>query len=277
MTARSSPMPALYAVWLDRPDLLFAEILAEVGVDVVILDGEHGAFSDEGLWEILGTTRALGLRSFVRVPELVRSRVMQPLDWGADAVIIPGIETTAQAAEAVGYAQYPPDGQRGWGPRRPALHRRAREDRTALISEQRHRCPIWVQIETTPAVESIAEISSIRGLGGILVGPNDLAGDLGVLDDLNHPALNAAIDKVVRTAVEAEVPVGVVEPAANEDRLQARRDAGCSLISVGTQLSMMYEAIAQRVSTVREQLSSTGNVDRQPSGPTHPPDATTKP
>lgn len=240
-----------FAVWLDRPDWLFCDALAQAEIDVAVIDREHGAFSNEAVWELTGFFQANGMSTFVRVPDLSRVNVMQPLDWGADAVIIPGINSADEAALAIGYATYPPGGTRGWGPRRIQSHVSSLRDRKAHIEGEKRKARVWVQIETASAVDSVDEILQLPGLGGVLIGPMDLSGEIASLGAIDDDAMVLAVDRTVSAASRLGVPVGVVEPSASIDRLQGRVDSGCSFISVGTQLGLIHGAVFGRLESVK--------------------------
>ncbi|MFP3882931.1 MAG: HpcH/HpaI aldolase family protein [Actinomycetota bacterium] len=245
------------AVWIDKPDTLFCDLLIEAGIDIAIIDCEHGSFSQESVWDLITLLGTGGVAPFVRVPVLSRSNIMQPLDWGAEALIIPGIRTVEEVAQAIEYSTYPPAGSRGWGPRRAALLHRAQIDRAHHIKSEQQRRPIWVQIETADALINLDAIVATPGLGGVLVGPMDLSGDtVAGLGNVNHPDMTAAIQRVTTTATAEGLSVGVAEPNASPDVFAQRVDSGCELISIGTQFGLISSALQTRLDAVKASLAS---------------------
>lgn len=246
----TSDRPAVMtAVWLDKPDTLFCDLLIALGIDVAVIDCEHGSFSQEAVWDLIALLGAGGVAPFVRIPSLSRTNVMQPLDWGAEGLIVPGVRTADEVSTAIDYATYPPAGSRGWGPRRAAMHTSAQANRAAHIENENRRKVIWAQIETADALTNLDAIVATPQLGGVLVGPMDLSGDVGVgVGNVQHPTTQEAIQRVVKSAVAASLPVGVVEPSASPEILAERVDAGCVFVSIGTQLGLMTTALQTRLS-----------------------------
>ncbi len=250
-----------FGVWLDRPDWLFCDAVAHAKVDFVIIDREHGSFSNESVWEITALLQASGVSTYVRVQELSRVHVMQALDWGADAVIIPGIRTPDEASLAIDYATYPPAGSRGWGPRRIQSHMSALRDRSAHIHAETQKPRVLLQIETASAVDTIEEIVQLPGLGGVLIGPMDLSGEIASLGNVDDEAMTLAVNRTISAAVQRGIAVGVVEPSASIAKLQSRIDSGCSFISIGTQLGLIHDAVTGRLESVRQSVPQSPGQD----------------
>ncbi|MFC1607768.1 aldolase/citrate lyase family protein [Candidatus Latescibacterota bacterium] len=85
-----------------------ALIAKKTGLDFIMLDMEHGAYSFETVGDVFAASRAAGVGAFVRVPELSRDTVSRALDCGAQGVMVPMIESVEQAETFVSWAKYPP-------------------------------------------------------------------------------------------------------------------------------------------------------------------------
>ena len=177
------------------------------------------------------------------------------LDLGAAGVIVPMIRTVEEARRAVAACLYPPEGLRGYGPRRPSHYGRfagaefcAAANRTVL--------PI-VQIEHTEAVQHIDAILAVPGLASIVLGPNDLSGSLGHMGDPAHPDVQRAIDTVIARARRAGVPVGVGmgdDPAA----LAGWAERGVQWLTMGSDCTLLIRAARQVAGELRDRLGSRG-------------------
>ena len=94
------------------------ECLGRTGLDYVLIDTEHCAVGVEFLTAAITAADAAGITPLVRINEISRSAVLQPLDYGAQGLIVPAVETVEQVAELVRYAKFPPVGNRGYCPTR---------------------------------------------------------------------------------------------------------------------------------------------------------------
>lgn len=137
--------------------------------DWIWLDGQHGQM---GYAEMLQLVRACDLirrPAFVRLPGHEAGPIGQALDMGATGVIIPCVETAAQARELVHAAKFPPLGERSYGGRRPIdfcgrAYSATANEVTFLV----------VQIETPRGIEHIEEIASVSGVDALFLGLDDL-------------------------------------------------------------------------------------------------------
>src|SRR5512136_1884029 len=92
-----------------------AAVAHNAGLDFIMLDLEHGAYTMETVGDVFKVGRTLGLGCFVRVPELAKGYVSRSLDCGATGVMVPMLELVDQAHLLVRWAKYPPLGGRGFG------------------------------------------------------------------------------------------------------------------------------------------------------------------
>jgi 2-keto-3-deoxy-L-rhamnonate aldolase RhmA len=240
---------AAFGVTLTIADPFVAEVMAAQAFDFLMIDTEHSPMSSYQLQNQLIALRTSQAAILVRVPEHDENAVMQALDLGAGGVVIPHVETGGECAAAVRAALYPPRGTRGVGPRRAArLTNRERYFRRANDDTF-----IGVMLESGPAVENIDDILAVPGLGGVIIGTEDLAASLGHLNDVRHDDVAKAIEQITQRCAAAGVPFGRYAPSADAaDRLIA---SGARLITVGSDLLFLEQGMrsaADRVLPVRQ-------------------------
>jgi 2-keto-3-deoxy-L-rhamnonate aldolase RhmA len=179
-----------------------AALAHNAGLDFIMLDLEHGAYTMEAVDDVFKVGRALGLGCFVRVPELAKGYVSRSLDCGATGVMVPMVESVDQACLLVRWAKYAPLGGRGFGgagghtdfigitpEKTPAFMAKANVDTITIA-----------QIETAQAIRNIDAIAAVPGIDALLIGPNDLAISMGCAGDLLGEILDKAIGKVAEAA-----------------------------------------------------------------------------
>jgi 4-hydroxy-2-oxoheptanedioate aldolase len=215
---------------------LGAEALGWCGYDYVYLDMEHAA---NDLQSILLQSQVLaGTPSYpvVRLPTLDTVLIQQLLDQGIENIVVPMVETVEEARAAVTATRYPPRGIRssargvrgdGFGSKR---------DYAARIDE---RICLIVQAESRKALDAIDAIAAVDGVHGVLIGPADLAADLGHLGDASHPDVVARISGAIGRIRAAGTFAGM----STNDGASGRKwvEKGCLFVSVGTDLKMLVE------------------------------------
>jgi 2-keto-3-deoxy-L-rhamnonate aldolase RhmA len=192
-------------------DRAVTEIMLGAGFDYVLVDAEHRALNAETVEDIVRTAQGVGKACMVRVPMIARGPVQYILDSGADGILIPLVNSAAQAREAVSLCRYPPEGTRGlnsatrnanWGAPNPAEYA-ATANRELVVA---------VQIETRAGLDAVEEIAAIEGIDMLYVGPFDLSHNLGLSGQLGHADVRAAIAHVFKTGLKHKKWLGVLAP-----------------------------------------------------------------
>jgi 2-keto-3-deoxy-L-rhamnonate aldolase RhmA len=194
----------LYGTLLNLPSSAIAEVLAAAGFDWLFIDAEHGAIGTSALISILQAVDR-DIACIVRLSKLDGGAIKRALDLGADGIIVPQVETAAEAAEAIRQARYAPDGERGMGLGRAHGYGFSFNEYLARANKD---IAVVVQVEHARAVENIDRIAAVDGLDAVFVGPYDLSASLGHPGDIAHPTVVAAIDRVTEACQAAGMPLG---------------------------------------------------------------------
>jgi 2-dehydro-3-deoxyglucarate aldolase len=219
---------------LPAPEL--AEIASAAGFDWLFLDMEHGALGPSDVPRLVQAARE-PCACLVRVPERSEMWIKKALDSGAAGIIVPHVNDAAEAAEAVRWAKYPPQGGRSVGFSRANLYGARFQENVETANAQ---TVVVAQVEHIDGVRAIDAILGVAGLDAVFVGPYDLSASLGLPGRIEDEDVRAAIAKVVAACAEAKVPAGVFSggaPAA----VQALTD-GFSLICAGIDVGLFAEA-----------------------------------
>lgn len=235
----------LAGMWVCSGSPLVAELCAGAGLDWLLVDAEH---SPNGLESILAQLQAISaypVHTLVRPPVNDTVVIKQYLDLGVQNLLIPMVNSVAEAEAAVAATRYPPQGVRGVG---SALARAARWNRVPdYLARASETISVTVQIESTAAVEAVEDILKVEGVDAIFVGPSDLAASMGLLGQQEHPEVRAAVEQCLTAAKAAGKPAGV--NAFNPDTAQHYLDHGANFILVGADVALLArgsEALAAR-------------------------------
>lgn len=154
--------------------------LAKGSYDLIYVDGQHSAFSDDQLVTICGMAEELGLPVQFRIPHTRLTYLIgRYLDLGLSGILVPEVVQPATVDEAVAYAYYPPVGQRSWG----GVARYGTEQGGRRLGNAEYAAwwnehvVLSVQIESIEAVENARALAK-PGVDYLAFGPNDLTFDL---------------------------------------------------------------------------------------------------
>ena len=185
--------------WLSIGSPIIAELAAASGFDWLLFDLEHGAHSDAVLMGNLQAIKGAAALAIVRVGAPHPDLILRALDWGSAGIMVPHIESAAEAAACLQAMYYPPRGRRG-------------VSRSARVYEYGLRAmpapadlpqPLFfAQIETLRGIEQVREIAAVDGVDVLFVGPADLAFDLAVRRNGNghEPTYDGCLNAVAAAA-----------------------------------------------------------------------------
>ncbi|OJA73638.1 2,4-dihydroxyhept-2-ene-1,7-dioic acid aldolase [Burkholderia ubonensis] len=236
---------AQIGLWLGLANPYSAEVVAGAGFDWLLIDGEHAPNTVPTILAQLQAIAPYPSHPVVRVPWNDPVIVKQVLDLGAQTLLVPMVQSAAEARAAVAATRYPPEGIRGVG---SALARASRWNRVGdYLQRANGEMAVLVQVETRAGLDAIDAIARVEGVDGVFIGPADLAADLGHLGNPGHPDVQAAIDHAIRAIKAAGKAPGIL----SADEAAARRylEAGALFVAVGvdtTLLARSAERLAAR-------------------------------
>lgn len=105
-----------FGTWVKLPTVDVVELLAHAGFDFLVIDMEHSPLDVLTVHQLLGTARGCGLPTLVRVPDRTPSTISRVLDSGSAGVLVPHVDTVADARAVVSAGRFTPHGTRGYGP-----------------------------------------------------------------------------------------------------------------------------------------------------------------
>jgi kynurenine formamidase/2-keto-3-deoxy-L-rhamnonate aldolase RhmA len=250
LRARLARKVPLGVFWMSTGSTAVMELAAEAAPDAIVIDAQHG------LWDRQTLEHAVGLVSN-RVPVLVRTAdasaiaISQSLDTGAEGVIVPLIETDAQAASAVSAARFPPHGSRSGGGVRPLARDFAR-----YYAAANDRTVVGVMIETERGVHNAAAIVATAGIDFVLIGTGDLAISLG-----GFPNVDARHEDACRTVFHAckaaGMPCGIFTVSA--EAAAKRRHEGYALVTVANDIDVVSRGFKSAMTKFQDSAHTAGH------------------
>lgn len=236
-----------FGMWSDLGSPAVVEAMAQLELDWILLDGEHGVASFEACYGLLQAMNGSQASSIIRVPWNERIGIKRALDMGAEGILVPYIKSAAEAREIVSACRYPPVGTRGLGPYRASKYEYDFMDYYKRANEE---IAVIVQIETAEALAEIEAIAATPGLDALFIGPADLSATLGHFPDMAHPEMQKAYAKILETGTKAGLPVGYY-CNTGKDAL-ARAAQGYRMMNVGNDMALATHALLKEVNAVRK-------------------------
>jgi len=236
----------VYTGWCGLPTPIVAEVMAREGFSAVTIDSQHGLWDTAAMVAAIGGIHQAGAAPIVRVPLGDFAMVSRALDFGAEGVIAPMINTVADARAFAAAAKYPPVGERSWGPHRAMMLGNI-PDQKVYLREANDTTVTLAMIETAVAMANLDAIAATPGIDVLFVGPSDLSITLsaGAVLDPHSKQVEAALDKIVAAANKAGKIAGLY--CINAERALATAKRGFKFLAVGSDLGFLRAGIAPQI------------------------------
>lgn len=230
--------------WLSVPSVVSAEAAASCDVDYVCVDLQHGAADYSDLVGMVQAIQLVGGIPIARAPWNDHGTIGRILDAGCHGVIVPMVNTAAQAEAVVTACRYAPNGQRSWG---PTLAARNAADYRSWADQSIAAIPM---IETVEALSNLDDILATPGIDAIYVGPADLAISLGLGATGNDgtPIFDDALHRIVEACQRHGVVPGIHGSASVA---ALRRSQGFRMITIASDIAEMRAGIARSAKQAR--------------------------
>jgi 4-hydroxy-2-oxoheptanedioate aldolase len=228
-----------------------AETIAREGFAAVVLDAQHGLWDVSSLVAGAGAVNHAGAAPIVRVPLNDFAMVSRALDFGAEAIIAPMINSADDAHRFAAAAKYPPLGERSWGPLRAMAMQAPRSTPVDYLREANDGTLAFAMIESAAALGNVDAIAATPGIDALFVGPYDLATALssGTAQDVQAPAVEQAIDRICTAAKKAGKIPGIYCRDAESAVAMAKR--GFRFVVAGNDLTTLRGATVAQLKALK--------------------------
>jgi 2-keto-3-deoxy-L-rhamnonate aldolase RhmA len=220
--------------WLCSGSPAAAEALGSTGFDFLVLDTEHTPLDIVQVTEMLRTIAGTPAHAVVRPPWNDMVMIKRMLDAGAQTLLLPFVQSAEEARRAVAYTRYPPEGVRGVS----GTQRGSRFGNVVnyLKSAASELCVI-VQLETLEALSHLEEIAAVPGVDSLFVGPSDLSASMGMLGDIDNPAVQETLAAAARRCRDLGKPCGII--GGSPEMVGRFIDYGYSWVAVNSDMGML--------------------------------------
>lgn len=242
LKSKLSKRQPMFAGWVSYANPSIVETFASAGFDFLAIDMEHSTISLEQAQRIIAASQAGGVPCLPRPVSHSNDWIKPLLESGADGMLIQMVNTAAEVADLVDHVKYPPAGKRSFGVNRAQAYGFEFEQ---YVTSWNDDSALILQIESAQGVENIESIISHEQVDGVMVGPYDLSGSLGVPGQTNHPLVVEASRRVIEACAKYGKSCGTQLANPSRESIQRYLDEGYTYLILGSDLFVLWNWAAE--------------------------------
>jgi 2-dehydro-3-deoxyglucarate aldolase len=228
----------LFAAWVSYAHPSITETFARAGFDFIAIDMEHSTITVEQAQRIIAACQSEGVPCLPRPVSHSNDWFKPLLESGADGLLVQMVSTPEDVAAIIGHLKYPPVGNRSYGVNRAQAYG---FDFDSYIQSWNDTSSFIIQVESIQAVENIDKLLSFDEIDGVMVGPYDISGSLGVPGQTSHPLVIEASRKVIAACERFGKSCGTQVTDASEESVQALFDLGYTYAILSSDLFVLWK------------------------------------
>ncbi len=228
----------LFAGWISFAHPSITETFARAGFDFIAIDMEHSTISIEQAQRIIAASQSEGTPCLPRPVSHSNDYFKPLLESGADGLIVQMVNTPEEVEEIIECLKYPPVGNRSYGVNRAHAYGFDFDDYIKCWNET---SSFIIQVESIEAVENIDKLLDFDEIDGVMVGPYDISGSLGVPGQTTHPLVIAASKKVVDACEKFGKSCGTQVADTSRQNVQDLFDLGYTYAILGSDLFVLWK------------------------------------
>ncbi len=227
----------LFASWVSFAHPSITETFSMAGFDFMAIDMEHSTISTEQAQRIIAASQAQGVPCLPRPVSHSNDWIKPLLESGADGILIQMVNNKKELEDLIQHIYYPPIGNRSYGVNRAHDYGFTLEE---YFDSWNESGSFIIQIESIEAVDNIEELLSFDEVDGVMIGPMDLSGSLGIPGQTNHPDVIAASKRVIKACEKYNKSCGTQVSQTTENEIQDLFDLGYTFAILGSDLFVLW-------------------------------------
>ena len=240
----------LFAGWVSYGHPSITETFARAGFDFIAIDMEHSTISVEQAQRIIAASQAEGVPCLPRPVSHSNDWIKPLLESGADGLLVQMVNTPVELRMIIDHLKYPPVGRRSYGVNRAQAYG---FDFDEYVGSWNDTSAFIIQVESIEAVENIEKLLAFDEVDGVMVGPYDISGSLGVPGQTSHPRVIEASRKVIAACERFGKSCGTQVADATPESTSALFALGYTYAILGSDLFILWKW-AERMRGLMESL-----------------------
>jgi 2-dehydro-3-deoxyglucarate aldolase len=228
----------VFAGWVSYAHPSITETMARAGFDFIAIDMEHSTITVEQGQRIIAACQGEGTLCLPRPVSHSNDWIKPLLESGADGLIVQMVNTGDEVQALLNNFKYPPAGQRSFGVNRAQGYG---FDFDSYVRTWNDMSSFIIQVESIKSVENIHDLLSFDDVDGVMIGPYDISGSLGVPGQLNHPDVLSAAKKVIAACRDKGKSCGTQVADVTPEAVQELFDLGYTYAILGSDLFVLWK------------------------------------
>ncbi len=228
----------LFAGWVSYSHPSITETFAQAGFDFIAIDMEHSSINVDQAQRIIAACQAGGTLCLPRPVSHSNDWIKPLLESGADGMLIQMVNTPDEVETLLGHLKYPPKGRRSFGVARAQSYG---FDFDEYLQTWNKTSSFIIQVESIEAVNNINDLLAFDDIDGVMVGPYDISGSLGVPGQTSHPDVVDASKRVIAACKEKGISCGTQIVEASQQNTQALFDMGYTYAILSSDLFVLWK------------------------------------
>jgi 2-keto-3-deoxy-L-rhamnonate aldolase RhmA len=228
----------LFAGWVSYAHPSIAETFSRAGFDFMAIDMEHSTISIEQAQRIIAACQSEGVPCLPRPFSHSNDWFKPLLESGADGLLVQMVNTPDEVESIIQDLKYPPEGNRSYGVNRAQTYG---FDFDEYIMNWNKTSSLIIQIESIQAVKNIDELLAFNQVDGVMIGPYDMSGSLGVPGQTSHPLVIEASLKVIEACKRHGKSCGTQVAEASAESIENLFSLGYTFAILGSDLFVLWK------------------------------------
>jgi 2-dehydro-3-deoxyglucarate aldolase len=228
----------LFAGWVSYAHPSITETFAQADFDFIAIDMEHSTISVEQAQRIIAASQSEGVPCLPRPVSHSNDWFKPLLESGADGLLVQMVNTAEDIESIISHIKYPPIGNRSYGVSRAQTYG---FDFDRYIQDWNGSSSFIIQVESIQAVENIDALLAFEEVDGVMIGPYDISGSLGVPGQTTHPLVIEASQKVINACVRFNKSCGTQVADVSHESVNALFDLGYTYAILSSDLFVLWK------------------------------------
>jgi len=188
---------SVFGTWSMLPSSFVVDVIAQTGLDFIILDMEHGTLSLETAEEMVRAVQLHNCQPIIRIGDDHENTILHALETGCKAIMVPHVSSVKAAEKIVNAALYPPKGSRGLSPY-TRCHNYTHVDLENSMLKHAEETMVGILVEGKKGIENLSEIVKVEGIDLIYLGMYDISQSVGLPGQLEHPEVMKQLENCLK-------------------------------------------------------------------------------
>lgn len=228
----------LFGAWVSYAEPSITETFAKAGFDFLAIDMEHSTITLPEAKGIITASQFYDVSCLPRPVSHSNDFIKPLLEFGADGMLIQMVNNANEVSKLLEHLKYPPIGKRSYGVNRAQGYGFDFDDYT---SNWNNSSIFMIQVESIEAVDKIDEILAFDEIDGVMIGPYDISGSLGVPGQLDHPKVIEASKKVIEACEKYGKSCGTQLNDPNTNSVDELFNLGYTFAILGSDLFVLWK------------------------------------